>query len=119
MDEYGGYTIVRTLAQDGELRAQGCVLSVLEPESSREVFRVEAWVTGHLGRRTMTGQGVTELAAMFAGERVRALIDAADFEPGSSYREVHGFDPMRAGETIARDRVPLDASPEPPLPAIP
>jgi hypothetical protein len=119
MDEYGGYTIVRTLAQDGELRAHGCVLSVVEQASSRELFRVEAWVTGHLGRRTMTGQGVTELAVMFAGEQARALIDAADFEPGTSYREVHGFDPMRARETIVRDRVPLDASPQPPLPAIP
>jgi hypothetical protein len=116
VERHGGFRIERTLVQDGPLRAHGCVLSVRAEPSGEELFRVGAWVTGHLGRRTMTGQGTTELAVMFAGERARALIDGADFERGSLYREVHGFDPMRGTETIARDRVALGSDPEPPLP---
>jgi hypothetical protein len=118
MDSYGGYRIERSLAQDGQARAHGVVLSVLAVPSGEEVFGVAAWVTDHLGRRTMTGQGVTELAVMFAEQRVRSLIDDRTFESGSMYREVHGFDPLKACEVIARDRIPLAADPEPPLPGL-
>jgi hypothetical protein len=116
MERYGGFRVEQTLAQDGSLRAHGCVLSVRADPAGDELFRVVAWVTDHLGRRTMTGQGTTELAVMFAGESARALIDGGDFERGTLYREVHRFDPMRGTETIARDRVSMGPAPEPPLP---
>jgi hypothetical protein len=116
MESYGGFRIERTLAHDGVLRARGCVLSVREDPAGTELFRVAAWVTDHLGRRTMTGQGTTELAVMFAAERVRALIDRGAYGRGTLYREVHRFDPMRGTEMIARDRVSLGLGPEPPLP---
>ena len=115
-DEYGGFCLERTLVRDGTLRAHGCVLAVRRADSEDELFRVVAWVTDHLGRRTMTGQGTTELAVMLAAASARELIDSHDFQPGMVHRQVHGFNPMRATETIARDRVPMDADPEPPLP---
>ena len=118
MDSYGGFRVERTLTKDGALRAHGCVLSVREDPGGTELFRVAAWVSDHLGRRTMTGQGTTELAVMFAGASVRAPIDRGDFERGTLYREVHGFDPMRGTETIARDRVTSGLDPEPSLPTI-
>lgn len=92
------------------------MLTVTKEASGDELFRVAAWVTDHLGRRTMTGQGTTELAVMFASASTRELIDSQDFQPGMLHRQVHGFDPMRGTETIARDRVPIAADPEPPLP---
>jgi hypothetical protein len=118
MESYGGFRFERTLTKDGVLRAHGCVLSVCEEPVGTEVFRVAAWVTDHLGRRTMTGQGTTELAVMFAAERARSLIDGGDFERGTLYREVHRFDPMHGTETIARDRVASGVEPEPPLPTV-
>jgi hypothetical protein len=116
MESYGGFRVERTLAQDGSLRAHGCVLSVREEPAGNELFRVAAWVTDHLGRRAMTGQGTTELAVMFASESARAMIDGGNFERGTLYREVHRFDPMRGTETIARDRVSMGLDPEPTLP---
>jgi hypothetical protein len=118
MESHGGFRVEQTLVQDGPLRAYGCVLSVRAEPSGEEVFRVAAWVTAHLGRRTTTGQGPTELATMFARERAGALIDGRAFVPGTLYREVRGFDPMRGTETVARDSVPLSGDPEPPLPTV-
>lgn len=115
-EDYGGFRLERTLVQDGTLRAHGCVLAVRREGSPDELFRVAAWVTDHLGRRTMTGQGTTELAVMLAAASARELIDSHDFQPGMVHRQVHGFDPMRGTETIARDRAPIGADPEPPLP---
>jgi hypothetical protein len=117
MEGYGGFRIERTLVTDGALRAHGCVLAVRAESSDEELFRVEAWVTDHLGRRTMTGQGATELAVMFASASARELIDSRDFQPGMVHRQVRGFDPMRGAETIARDRVPIGTDPPPPLPS--
>jgi hypothetical protein len=116
MDNYGAFTIERTLVRDANLPAHGCLLSLRRSEGADELFRVAAWVTDHLGRRTMTGQGTTELAVMFATASAQELIDSGDFQPGMVHRQVHGFDPMKGAETIARDRVPIDAVPEPPLP---
>jgi hypothetical protein len=116
METYRGFRMERTLVQDGPLRAHGCVLAVHDEASGDELFRVAAWVTDHLGRRTMTGQGTTELSVMFATASAQELIDSRDFQPGMLHRQVHGFNPMRGTETIARDRVPIGADPEPPLP---
>jgi hypothetical protein len=113
---YGGFRVERSLTRNGPMRAHGCVLSVREEPDGVEAFRVAAGVTDHRGRRTMTGQGTTELAVMYATRSARALIDRGDFERGALYREVHRFDPMRATATVARDRVPSGLSPEPPLP---
>ena len=115
-NSYGGFVIDRTLVEDASLRAHGCVLSLRPEGAEDELFRVAAWVTDHLGRRTMTGQGTTELAVMFATDSARELIDSRDFQPGMVHRQVHSFEPMKGTATIARDRVPLAANPEPPLP---
>jgi hypothetical protein len=116
MAGYGRFRVERRLARDGPMRAHGCVLSVCEEPDGVEAFRVAAWVSDHLGRRTMTGQGTTELAVMYATKSVQELIDRGDFERGVLYREVHRFDPMLATATVARDRVPSSLDPEPPLP---